>query len=159
MTRFRTLLVVALSLVAVALSAQTTDPRQASYQFFVDGVLTQGIIGYQVNFNHSTVSRSDSRQLNTAYSPDQRTLSISVTQQGLNRLQDWLNSATSAGAPVSKSLALVVLNASGAILVRWDFTGCTPTTVAAQGSGAQTEVDATVSFLFDTMTQSLAAAN
>lgn len=159
MTRFRTLLAVALSLAAFALPAQTVDPREASYQFFLDGVLTAGIVGYQVNFNHSTVSRSDSRQLNTAYSPDQRILAINVTQKGLNRLQDVLNSATSTGAPMGHALGLVVRTADGTILVRWDFTNCTPTTVAAQGTGAQTEVDATVSFLFDTMTQSLAKAD
>jgi hypothetical protein len=160
MTRFRiAVLIAAVSLTAFALPAQTVDPRQQSYQFFVDGVVTAGVIGYQVNFNHSTVSRTDSRQLNTAYSPDQRILSISVTQQGLNRLQDWLNSATATGAPTVKALGLVIREADGTILVRWDFTGVTPMTVAAQGSGAQTEADATISFLFDTMTQSLAKAD
>ncbi len=61
--------------------------------------LTQGIIGYNINFNHNTVTRSDSRRLDTAYSPDQRLFTITVTQKGLNRLQDWINSATSTGDP------------------------------------------------------------
>lgn len=159
MTRFRVLLAVALSLAAFAAAAQSVDPREQSYQFFVDGVLTAGVVGYQINFNHSTVTRADSRQLDTAYSPDQRILSISVTQKGLNRLQDWLNSATNAGAPASKALSLVVRTADGTILVRWEFTGVTPTAIGAQGTGVQTSVDATVGFYFTTMNQVQAKAD
>ena len=161
MSRLRTLLslVLALSLAAATLSAQAVDPREASYQFFVDGVLTAGVIGYQVTFNHSTVSRADSRQLDLAYTPDQRILAVQVTQKGLNRLQDWINSATNSGSPVSHAVALAVRTADGTILVRWEFTNVTPTTVNAQGTGTQTEVAATVSFLFDTMTQTQAKAD
>ncbi len=161
MSRLRTLLslVLALSLAAATLSAQAADPREASYQFFVDGVLTAGVIGYQVTFNHSTVSRADSRQLDLAYTPDQRILAVQVTQKGLNRLQDWINSATNSGSPVSHAVALAVRTADGTILVRWEFTNVTPTTVNAQGTGTQTEVAATVSFLFDTMTQTQAKAD
>lgn len=159
MTRFRALLAVALCLVALTLPAQTVDPNEQSYQFYVDGVLTAGVVGYQVNFNHSTVSRTDSRQLNTAYSPDLRNLSVSVTQKALNRLQDWLNSATNTGAPVAKNLSLVVRTADGTILVRWEFGGCTPTTEVSQGNGPQTQVAATLTFLFDTMNQVQAKAD
>ena len=159
MTRFRPLLALALCLIAAALSAQATDNREQSYQFYVDGVLTAGVIGYQVAFNHSTVTRADSRHLDTAFSPDQRLLAVSVTQKGLNRLQDWLNGATNTGAPVSKNVALVVRTADGTILVRWEFTNVTPQSVTAQGSGLQTEVAATVSFLFDTMNQVQAKAD
>ncbi len=153
MIRFRPVLVLVLLLAAARLSAQATDPREQSYQFFVDGVLTAGVIGYQVTFNHSTVSRADARHLDTAYSPDQRILAVQVTQKGLNRMQDLLNSATNAGAPTSHAVALVVRTSDGTILVRWEFTNVIPTTVAAQGTGTQTEVDATVSFIFDTMNQ------
>jgi hypothetical protein len=159
MTRFRALLALALSFAALALPAQVVDNREQSYQFFVDGVLTAGIIGYQINFNHSTVSRTDSRHLDTAYSPDQRILSINVTQKGLNRLQDWLNSATSTGAPVAKNLSLVVRTSDGTILVRWEFTGATPNNINSEGKGPQSEVAATVGFLFDTMTQVQAKAD
>jgi opacity protein-like surface antigen len=159
MTRFRLLLAVALSLCAVAASAQVVDPREQSYQFYVDGVLTPGIIGYQITFNHSTVSRADARQLDSAYSPDQRILSVSVTQKGLNRLQDWLNSATNTGAPPTKNLSLVVRLGDSTVLVRWEFTGVTPTTVGAQGTGSQSEVDATVGFYFTTMNQVQAKAD
>lgn len=158
MTRFRPFLALVLSLAAASLPAQT-DNREQSYQFYVDGVLTAGIIGYQVTFNHSTVSRADARHLDTAYTPDQRILAVQVTQKGLNRLQDWINGATNAGAPVSKAAALVIRTSDGTILVRWEFTNVTPTTVAAQGTGAQTEVAATVSFLFDTMNQVQAKAD
>ncbi len=153
-------LVLALGLLLspVVLHAQA-DPREASYQFLVDGVLTQGIIGYQINFNHSTVSRTDARQLDTAFSPDVRNLTVNVTQKGLNRLQDWINGATNTGTPVSKNVALVVQTPSGTVLVRWEFTGVTPTTVAAQGNGAQTEVAASVTFIFDTMNQVQAKAD
>ena len=158
MTRFRiALLVLAVPLAAAStLPAQAADPREQSYQFFVDGVQTAGIIGYQVNFNHSTVSRTDARHLDTAFSADQRLISLSVTQKGLNRLQDILNSATSTGAPAGHALGLVVRSSDGTVLVRWDFANAFPTTVVSQAQGAVTEADATVSFLFDTMTQSLA---
>jgi len=158
MSRLRPLLGLVLALAAPSLFAQT-DPREQSFQFYVDGVLTAGVVGYQLNFNHSTVSRANARQLDLAYTPDQRILAVQVTQKGLNRLQDWINGATGSGTPVSKAVALVVRTADGTILVRWEFTNVTPTTVTAQGTGAQTEVDATVSFLFDTMTQTQAKAD
>jgi hypothetical protein len=158
MARLRPLLGLVLALAAPSLFAQT-DPREQSYQFYVDGVLTAGVIGYQVNFNHSTVSRANARQLDLAYTPDQRILAVQMTQKGLNRLQDWINGATGSGTPVSKAVALVVRTADGTILVRWEFTNVTPTTVQAQGTGAQTEVAATVSFLFDAMTQTQAKAD
>ena len=101
MTRFRAPLAAAALLFAAAALPAQTDPRQASYQFFVDGNLTVGIIGAQITFNHSTVARNDARQIDTAFMPDQRYLALSVTQQGLNRLQDILNSASSTGAPSS----------------------------------------------------------
>ncbi|HKD17167.1 MAG TPA: hypothetical protein VKG23_04795 [Thermoanaerobaculia bacterium] len=157
MTRLRVPLAAAAVLLASAsLHAQSTDPRQASYQFFVDGNLTVGVIGAQITFNHSTVARNDARQLDTAFSPDQRFLAVSVTQQGLNRLQDILNSASSTGAPSSHALGLQVLGAGNAVLVRWDFANAVPTTINMNSQGAVTEVDATVTFLFDTMTQSQA---
>ena len=159
MIRFRPVMALALLLAAARLSAQATDPREQSYQFFVDGVLTAGVIGYQVTFNHSTVSRANARQLDLAYTPDQRILAVQVTQKGLNRLQDWINSATNSGTPVSKAVALVVRTSDGTILVRWEFANVTPTTVTAQGAGSQTEVDATVSFLFDTMNQTQSKAD
>lgn len=154
MTRFRVpLAAAALLLAATTLRAQT-DPRQASYQFSVDGTLIVGVIGAQITFNHSTVARNDARQIDTVFTPDQRFLTLTVTQQGLNRLQDILNSASSTGTPSSHALTLKMLGTGAALLVQWDFANAVPTTIDMTATGAVTEVDATVTFLFDTMTQS-----
>jgi hypothetical protein len=155
MLRLRFLLIAALLLPAAGLLAQS----EQSYQFFVDGVLTAGVVGYQINFNHNTVTRSDSRRLDTAYSPDQRLLTIAVTQKGLNRLQDWINSATSTATPTTKNVALVVRTADGTILVRWELTGVTPVNLQSSGNGLVTEVDANVQFWFETLTQVQAKAD
>ena len=156
MRRLGLLFGLALWLGAAALSAQAVDPRENGYQFIVNGTVIPGVVGYQVTFNHSTVSRTDARHLDTAFSADQRLLAVNVTQKGLNRLQDLINSATSTGAPTRNNVSLVVRQTDGTILVRWDFAGATPTTVTSQGTGQLTEVDATVSFIFDTMTQTQA---
>jgi hypothetical protein len=156
MPRLRFLLVAALLLPAAGLRAQSSEQ---SFQFLVDGVLTAGVVGYQINFNHNTVTRSDSRRLDTAYSPDQRILTISVTQKGLNRLQDWLNGATSTGTPATKNVSLVVRTADGTILVRWELTGVTPVNLASSGSGVLTQVAADVQFWFETLTQVQAKAD
>ncbi len=155
MLRLRFLLISALLLPAAGLLAQS----EQSYQFFVDGVLTAGVVGYQINFNHNTVTRSDSRRLDTAYSPDQRLFTVAVTQKGLNRLQDWINSATSTATPTTKNVALVVRTADGTILVRWELTGVTPVNLQSAGSGLLTEVDANVQFWFETLTQVQAKAD
>jgi hypothetical protein len=72
----------------------------------VDGVPRRTASSATASFSRLPVSRTDSRQLNLAYSPDQRQLIITVTQKGLNRLQDWLNGATDTGSPVSKTVAI-----------------------------------------------------
>jgi hypothetical protein len=156
MFRLRYLLFAALLLPAAGLQAQTSEQ---SFQFLVDGVLTAGVVGYQINFNHNTVTRSDSRRLDTAYSPDQRILTISVTQKGLNRLQDWLNGATSTGTPATKNVSLVVRTADGTILVRWELTGVTPVNLSSSGSGVLTQVAADVQFWFETLAQVQAKAD
>jgi len=140
--------------------AQTgPDPREHSFQFFVDGVLTGGIVGYRIEFNHNPVARTDSRRLDTAYSPDQRRLVMTVTQKGLNRLQDWLNGATDTGTPVSKSVALVARDNQENVLARWELTGVIPATFSSAGAGMLTEVDATVEFTFETLRLVQAAPN
>ena len=156
MLRLRFLLVAALLLPAAGLQAQASEQ---SFQFLVDGVLTAGVVGYQINFNHNTVTRSDSRRLDTAYSPDQRILTISVTQKGLNRLQDWLNGATSTATPATKNVSLVVRTADGTILVRWELTGVTPVNLSSSGSGVLTQATADVQFWFETLTQVQAKAD
>jgi hypothetical protein len=157
MSRLRKLLVVLAFAIPGALAAQTgPDPRENSFQFLVDGTQINGIIGYQIAFNHDPMTKSDSRQLNTLYSPDNRRLSITVTQKGLNRLQDWLNSATNTGEPISKSVVVVAKDNVGNILVRWELTNVQPATVSSVGAGVLTEVQATIEFSYSTLNQTQA---
>ncbi len=159
MARFRWLLALALLLAPFAAPAQSGDPREHSFQLYIDGLLTPGMIGYRIEFNHNPVSRTDSRRLDTAYSPDQRRLVISVTQKGLNRLQDWLNGATDTGAPVTKNVSVVARTLNETVLARWELTGVTPATFSSAGSGTLTEVDATIEFAYETLRLVQAAAN
>jgi hypothetical protein len=144
-------------LVSAGLTAQTgPDPRENSFQFFVDGTLTAGIIGYRIEFNHDPVQKSDSRRLDTAYSPDNRRFVITVTQRGLNRLTDWINSATGTGEPTTKNVAIVARDNNSNVLARWDLTGVTPATFSSSGTGILTEVQATIEFAYATLTLSQA---
>jgi len=153
MLRSRILLMLLAMLPGAWLGAQVgPDPRENSFQFFVDGVVTQGVIGYRVEFNHDPQTRSDSRQLNTAYSPDNRRLAITVTQKGLNRLQGWLNDATSNNNPVSKNVAIVARDAQQVVLARWELTNVQPATISSAGAGTLNEVTATIEFSYTTLT-------
>jgi len=157
-SRTRALLVAVALLAAPALFAQTgPDPREQSFQVFIDGVLTPGIIGYRLEFNHDPVTRTDSRRLDTAYSPDQRRLVLSVTQKGLNRIQDWINSATDTGTPIAKSVAVVARDQQQTILVRWELTNVQPATISSSAQGQINEVTATVEFMYSTLKQTQAA--
>ncbi len=157
MARLRLRLTVLSLLAAFSLPAQTgPDPRENSFQFFVDGVVTAGVIGYRIEFNHDPVARTDSRRLDTAYSPDQRRFVITVTQKGLNRLTDWINSATNTGTPTTKNVAIVTKDNQQNVLARWDLTGVTPATFSSSGAGVLTEVDATIEFAYATLTLSQA---
>ena len=157
MARLRSCLTVLAFLAAFSVPAQTgPDPRENSFQFFVDGVVTAGVIGYRIEFNHDPVARTDSRRLDTAYSPDQRRFVITVTQKGLNRLTDWINSATNTGTPTTKNVAIVTNDNQQNVLARWDLTGVTPATFSSSGAGVLTEVDATIEFAYQTLTLSQA---
>ena len=159
-SRTRALLVAVALLAAPALFAQTgPDPREQSFQVFIDGVLTPGIIGYRLEFNHDPVTRTDSRRLDTAYSPDQRRLVLSVTQKGLNRIQDWINSATDTGTPIAKSVAVVARDQQQTILVRWELTNVQPATISSSAQGQINEVTATVEFMYSTLKQTQAATD
>jgi hypothetical protein len=156
-SRARCLLVCVSLLAGPALFAQTgPDPRETSFQIFIDGVVTQGIIGYRIEFNHDPVTRTDSRRLDTAYSPDQRRLALTVTQKGLNRLQDWINSATDTGTPIVKQVAVVARDQQQNILARWEFTNVQPATVSSSGQGQLNEVTATIEFMYSTFKQTQA---
>src|SRR5215468_1036530 len=157
MPRLRTLLALLAFVIPAVLAAQTgPDPRENSFQFIVDGTQIAGVIGYQVAFNHDPMTKSDSRQLNTLYSPDNRRLAITVTQKGLNRLQDWLNSATNSDNPISKSVAIVAKDNVGNILVRWELTNVQPATISSVAAGVLTEVQATIEFSYSTLNQTQA---
>src|SRR5262249_25350823 len=143
---------------APALFAQTgPDPREQSFQIFIDTVLTPGIIGFRVEFNHDPVVRTDSRRLDTAYSPDQRRVALTVTQKGLNRLQDWINSATDTGTPLSKSMSVLVRDNQQNVLVRWELTNVQPATLSTSAQGQVNEVTATLEFTYSTLKQTQAA--
>jgi len=153
MLRARILLILLAMLPGAALRAQVgPDPRENSFQFFVDGVVTAGVIGYRIEFNHDPTLRTDSRRLDTAYSPDQRRLAVTVTQKGLNRLQTWLNDATANNNPVAKNVAIVARDNQQNILARWELTNVQPATVSSAGAGQLTEVDATIEFSYSTLT-------
>jgi hypothetical protein len=153
MLRSRILLMLLAMIPGAYLGAQVgPDPRENSFQFFVDGVVTQGVIGYRVEFNHDPQTRTDSRQLNTLYSPDNRRLAVTVTQKGLNRLQAWLNDATSNSNPVSKNVAIVARDNQNVILARWELTNVQPATISSAGAGTLTEVTATIEFSYTTLT-------
>ena len=152
MVRLRSLIVLMALVSASIASAQTgPDPRERSFQFFVDGLQIAGVVGYRIEFNHDPVTRTDSRRLDTAYSPDERRLVVTVTQKGLNRLQDWLNSATDQGAPIAKSVALVARDGQENILARWELTNVQPATFSSAGAGVLNEVDATIEFTYSTL--------
>jgi hypothetical protein len=153
MLRFRIPLILLAMLPAAVLTAQTgPDPRENSFQFFVDGVQTAGVVGFRIEFNHDPQTRTDSRQLNTAYSPDNRRLVITVTQKGLNRLQGWLNDATANNNPVAKNVAIVARDNQQVILARWELTNVQPATISSAGAGVLTEVDTTIEFSYSTLT-------
>jgi hypothetical protein len=142
---------------AAAARAAGPDPRERNFKFFVDGVETDGIVGYRIDFARLPVSRTDSRRLDLAYSPDQRQLSITATQKGLNRLQDWLNGATDTGSPLSKAVAIEAYDNQGTLLARWELSGVMPSTFSSAAAGNISEIDSTVEFVFDRLR--LAQAN
>ncbi len=135
---------------AVASAAPSAvDPRERNFKVFVDGTEVGGVVGYRIEFVRNPMSRDDQRRLGVAYSPDQRRLVLTLTQKGLNQLQDWLNSATDISAPPSKTLSIQARNNQDQILARWELTAVVPSTFTSQAAGTIDEVDSTVEFLFD----------
>ena len=109
------------------------------------------MVGYAISFARVPVPRSDSRRLDRAYSPDERRLVLTVTQKGLNRLQDWLNDTTDTGTPAAKVVTIVARDNEDQLLARWELTGVTPVTFSSAGAGNINEVDSTVELAFDRM--------
>ena len=125
------------------------DPRERFFKISVDGVQIDGVVGYRIDFTRNPMTIPDQRRLGIAYAPDQRRLVITVTQKGLNRLQDWLNGATDTATPATKSVSIQALDASDTLLAQWDLTGVVPSTFSSAAAGNLTEIDATVEFVFD----------
>jgi hypothetical protein len=135
--------------VALVAAAQSSDPREHNFTFSVDGTQIGGVVGYRIEFTKNPAARSDSRRLDLSYAPDQRALSITVTEKGLNQLQDWLNSATDTQTPLSHTVAIVAKDNNGGLLARWELSGVTPMTFSSAAAGTVSTVESTVQFLFD----------
>jgi len=136
-------------LIPVLGRAAGPDPRENNFNFLADGTKIDGVVGFRIDFTQNPASKDDQRRLGVAYSPDQRRLVITVTQKGLNRLQDWLNSATDTGTPTSKTVEIQAMDNQGNLLARWQLTNVTPGTFSSAVAGNINEVDATVEFAFD----------
>src|SRR6476659_5210739 len=110
-------------LTAAAALAAGPDPRERNFKFFVDGAEIDGVVGYRIAFARVPVTRSDSRRLDLGYAPDQRQLIITVTQKGLNRLQDWLNGAKDTATPVAKAVTIEARDNQDTLLAKWELSG------------------------------------
>jgi hypothetical protein len=138
-----------LLLAPAILRAAGPDPREHNFRLFADGVQIDGVVGFRIDFTQNPATKDDQRRLGVAYAPDQRRLVITVTQKGLNRLQDWLNSATDTGTPTSKVVEIQALDNQSNLLAKWQLTSVTPSTFSSAVAGNTNEVDATVEFAFD----------
>ncbi|MGH9366904.1 MAG: hypothetical protein ACRD3M_04435 [Thermoanaerobaculia bacterium] len=136
-------------LLAVASPASDEPPTHVTVS--VDGAALDGVTGYRIEFNRQTIPRTDSRRLDLAYSPDQRRLAFTVTQKGLNRLQEWINSATEGGAPSAKTVVVTARDSKDEVLVRWELSGVVPTTLSSAAAGQFDQITATLEFVFDRM--------
>lgn len=143
------LAVFGLLMAAPVATAQSPDPREHNFTFSVDGTTIGGLVGYRIGFTRNPTSRTDSRRLDLAYSPDQRVLSITVTEKGLNQLQDWLNSATDTQAPASHTITIIAKDNAGGLLAHWELSAVTPLTFSSAAAGTINSIDSTVEFLFD----------
>lgn len=141
----------ALVLVSAFSFGSGPDPRERNFKLLVDGAEVDGVVGYRISFARVPVPRSDSRRLDRAYAPDERRLVLTLTEKGLNRLQEWLNDATDDGTPAGKNVTIIARDNENQTLAKWDFTGVSPVTFSSAGAGNINQVDSTVEFAFDRM--------
>ncbi|MEO8430456.1 MAG: hypothetical protein ABI592_03025 [Acidobacteriota bacterium] len=137
---------------AVAASAGTPgpgDPRERNFKLLVDGVEIGGVVGYRIEFARIPITLIDQRRLGVAYAPDQRRLVITVTQKGLNQLQEWLNGATDTVTPATKTVSIQARNNQDQVLARWELSSVVPSTFSSAAAGTIDEVDSTIEFVFD----------
>jgi hypothetical protein len=135
----------------LAAAALAQDEPVTSSTVAVDGVAVSGVIGYRIEFNRQPLPRLDSRRLDLAYSPDLRKFVLTVTQQGLYGLQEWINSATDSATPQTKVVTVITKNAKSEVITRWELTGVVFTTMSTATAGEVNQVTATMEFLFDRM--------
>jgi hypothetical protein len=148
----RALILAAVLLFTSALAgASGPDPRERNFRLLVDGTEVDGVVGYRISFARVPVPRSDSRRLDRAYAPDERRLVLTLTEKGLNRLQEWLNDATDDGTPAGKNVTIIARDNESQVLARWDFTGVSPVTFSSAAAGNVNQVDSTVEFAFERM--------
>jgi len=164
-------------------AAQNPLPDQHNFTFAVDGVAIAGVIGFRIEFAPNAGNPALPERLDKAYLPVQRALYVTVTQKGLNQLQDWLNSVTTvppsasrtvsvatresagtagnapSGSPATPhSVSITARDNGGTLLVQWALSGVTPNTLSTSVAGTITEVDTTIQFLYETL-QLVQAAN
>lgn len=178
----RWLIAVVFVALASGAAAQNPLPDQHNFTFAVDGVAIAGVIGFRIEFAPSSGNPALPERLDKSYLPVQRALYVTVTQKGLNQLQDWLNSVTTvppsasrtvsvasresaSAAPagvsapaVTHAVSITARDNGGALLVQWALTGVTPNTLSSAVAGTITEVDTTIQFLYETL-QLVQAAN
>src|SRR5262249_41213259 len=111
------------------------DSLKSNVRLTADGVNVDGVIGYRIEFSRQAVLRTDSRRLGLAYSPDDRKLQLTVNQNGLNHLQEWLNTVTDGGTPGTRTIIVTAFDAKDKVLVRWQLNGVVPTTVSQAAGG------------------------
>jgi hypothetical protein len=136
---------------ALAFSALAAAQQQNSVTVKVDGADLDGVVGYRLEFVRQPAPKADSRRLDLAYAPNQRTLFLTVTQKGLKGLQEWLNLITEGGVATAKVVTLTQKNETGDVLITWELSGVVPTTLSQASSGTTTDITATLEFLFDRM--------
>jgi hypothetical protein len=162
-------------------AAQNPLPDQHNFTFAVDGVPVAGVIGFRIEFAPGTGNPALPERLDKSYLPVQRALYVTVTQKGLNQLQDWINSVTTVPPSASRTVSIASREAGaapaggstpatthsvsitardngGTLLVQWSLTGVTPNTLSSSVAGTITEVDTTIQFLYETL-QLVQAAN
>lgn len=144
----RKLLFACLAAAGIAAAASAADPN-TNVSIAVDGTAVDGVTGYRIDFSRQDMLRTDSRRLGIAYSPDQRLLTLTVTQKGLAQLQDWLNQTTSGSTPATHTVQVTAKDEKNQVLVRWELTNVIPTTLSSAAAGNFIDVTATLEFAFD----------
>jgi hypothetical protein len=149
-------------------AAQNPLPDQHNFSFTVDGVAIAGVIGFRIEFAPNPAPAVLPERLDKSYLPVRRALYVTVTQKGLNQLQDWLNSVTTvppasrtvslasresapAASAVTHTVSITARDNNSNLLVQWSLTGVVPNTLSSAVAGTISEVDTTIQFLYDTL--------